>query len=168
MSSIRKGNIILSLIGSVGIILILWALIKQSGSAESFDYAVTKGVVTTYSIDPYFDNDTEEGTELKNRYTIQYKYSVAYQEYYSNTISYDKKIELANVRNYSLGMEVDVYYDTQGPSNAVLIPGEYQLNTSYLFVVGIVLIGISIVGLFFNIKHKGDTSSNIPSEKTSF
>lgn len=147
-------NIILSLIVLLGILSLGYAFKKQFDSAESYNFALTKGIITKYEIASHFHNYSQYGTKPTNVYSIIYKYNVNRQEYYSTVISYDVVKEKQAIKQYSKNMEVDVYYNKENPSEAVLIPETYKIYNSEYFFVGILAIISGLFGFFLNLRYK--------------
>jgi hypothetical protein len=133
--------------GCVFVLLVLglggWHIYEISRIVESQSWKKTTGLVVASTSEP--------GTlaSFTTYPQVTYAYSVDKYGYSSKTLHWGSEYRLthagaaAEAARYPLGAEVEVYYDPEAPSEAVLDRG---VNRHYLFDV---LLSLAVVGLAF-------------------
>lgn len=138
------GNLLIALFWSplVGTVFVLVIIGAANQMATAF-WPSTKGTVTV--------SERRAARKTSGVWRVEYTYRIAGQEYTSTTYAYDpmpiqgQEEVLRHIAKYPVGSVVDVYFDPENPSDAVLRPG-LRGGTLWiaLFITPFVLIGIAM------------------------
>lgn len=145
-------------LGSVG-----WGIWDISSGLSSGNWPKVVGTITESST-----------VEISQRYgtttthpVIEYKYEVNGQPYQSKRVSFSFISPLSRVDHYRPGMQVDVFYSPNNPSNAVLEPSMcaadcvmWGLATAFPLVMGLIILAMAA-----NMRRRADRmrASEMPS-----
>ena len=139
----------------IGLALTFLGTVKLKNAAETNKWPITKGTVTS----------SEVAGAMKYYPSVSYTYIVDSTVYNSNRISNmnfntkNRSVVEEVLKNYPLGSEIKVYYNSADPSKALLEPG---INTGNIFLLafGILILAIPtflVLFLKFDIKKVSKT-----------
>lgn len=135
-----------------GLLMFLMGVASYKDSLISHSWPTTFGKVNSAKV-------IHKVVDQVNHYTatVEYDYTVNNENYIGNKISIGPVgslpwIEEEKIRKYPEGSRVQVYYNPQDHSEAILEPG-VKSGTVWWLVVTIILVVAGIVQLFFPFMH---------------
>ncbi|MBM3144676.1 MAG: DUF3592 domain-containing protein [Chloroflexi bacterium] len=135
-----------------GIVAIIASLRSKNKAEESGGWPAVVGVITNAIIKKNVSSDSDGYTRTTYAPQIEYQYSVASQEFIGNRITFGmtktygskKKAEEA-MASYPINARVNVFYDPQNPSDAVLDRKAGGFMAGIIGGVVLILISVCVV-----------------------
>ncbi len=130
--------------------LVLWNLYQVAQIANSASWSKTAGRVVASGTVPGPGSLASYITYAE----VSYSYKVAERQYKSSTLRWGSDYRLTRAgateeaARYPFGAEVDVYYDPDSPSDAVLEPG-FNHHVVFDIVGSLLLMGLAFVVVNF-------------------
>jgi len=134
----------------IGIVIALFGYTTYKTGVESTDWPTVDGVIIRSEIEQQTvttEKDGKKKTEVKSYPKIAYQYQVGGQEYKGTKISFLSSSGNANqiVSQYPKGKTVRVYYNPDKLKQAVLVPGNSDLNfVPFIFAGVFIMLGLGL------------------------
>ena len=134
----------------IGIVIALFGYTTYKTGVESTDWPTVDGVIIRSEIEQQTvttEKDGKKKTEVKSYPKIAYQYQVGGQEYKGTKISFLSSSGNANqiVSQYPKGKTVRVYYNPDKLKQAVLVPGNSDLNlVPFIFASVFITLGLRL------------------------
>lgn len=132
----------------VGIVLFIYGIKSILTAIDSRNWSHCKGTIIMSKV----DQSTRSSGSSKNRHTtttyspkVKYKYIYNDHEYLSSRITFGdrrggRKTAQTTINYYSVGKEVDVYFNPENPAQSVLQPGYWSFGPLF---PGVIFFGVS-------------------------
>jgi len=138
----------------IGIPLILiWFFLRRKAQA-SMSWPKVPGRIIASQVRQTRDADGQESPEV----FLTYSYSVGVTPMQGTRVSIGTRNPNAVVKKYPAGTDVQVYYDPQKPSSAVLEPGGSGITILLIVGVLVIIVGVAI-GLVQAVSDGGKTDT---------
>ena len=132
----------------IGIIIALFSYNAYKTGVESKNWPTVDGVIIQSEIEQRTSttgDSANKKTEVKSYPKIAYKYRISGQDYEGTDISFSSAPSNAKqlVSRYPMGKAVRIYYNPDKFEQAVLVPGNVNLNTvPFIFAGVFILLGV--------------------------
>ena len=157
----KINNLLLSASAAIiGLAFIISPFLLQKQSLNTDQYLKTTGVIIKSAIkDVSYTNRL--GAQLRYAPAVKYSYKEGYRYYESDIFSnlyatYRSEKEIKDIlKDYQEGTKVDVFYNKDNPAEAFLLylkPTMLQFGA--LFMIGVVILMLGAVGLYFHFIYK--------------
>lgn len=138
-----------------GLIFLLVSLLQMKKAKAAASWPVTTGVVLTSSLaERRSHNSKTHHTTITYEPKVQYEYSLMGQKFSGNRVtfgyaSYDRTTAENKIAPYPQGGTVQVHYDPDDPSKAVLEPKAAGGTSSIVVAVIFFIVGLALLILKF-------------------
>jgi len=154
-------------IGIVLGLLIGKPIVDQANASEQWPQ--TQGeILVSEVVESHGDDGTMYSAHVVYKYTLDGGDLESDRVWFGGDYSTSDRSEMSEVvRKYPVGQTVDVYYSSDDPTEAVLMPGAYT-STYVLFVIGMVFLVIGAVLLLILIFMFARSFAGLQSDESEF
>ena len=136
------------LFGLIGALLLIVGIVNQRKAQTSQGWPTVPGRITSSKLVTHMDSDDDGSSSIMYEPAVDYVYVIAGQQYIGRRVSFganrfDQRHAEQILQRYVQGATVNVYYDPNNPSEAVL---ETKSSGSKVFIiVGAIFLVITLV-----------------------